>query len=220
MIAMMTTDELKEQMAAHAHGRVPRELRRQQVLAEARRLFTERGYHAASMDELARRMGVSKPVVYDLASSKQQLFTDVMATVGAELALCLTSAVSAERDLGRKLNAGILAFLNFVADNRDQWSALLSSLSAAPASAELTALRRQQVLLVARLISERAGAGAEPPALVEALAQAINGAVESTALWWSDHPELSADTLADLLTGLLSAGLLALSSGAGDPGAR
>jgi len=210
----MTENKLTEEVAAHAHGRVPRELRRRQVLVEGRVLFVERGYHGASMDELARRMGVSKPVVYDLAGSKERLFRDVMAMVGEELAQRLISAVVAEPDLTRKLHAGILAFLRFVDENRAQWTALLSALSAnaGPSSDELTTLRRGQVILVAKLISEMEGdvgtSGSSP--VVEALAQAINGAVESVALWWRDHPEISAEALAEMLTRFLSPGLLAL----------
>jgi len=209
----MRKKKLADEVAAHAHGRVPRELRRRQVLTEARALFVERGYHAASMDELARRMGVSKPVVYDLAGSKEQLFADTMAMVGEELAQKLTTAVLAEPDLTRRLHAGILAFLRYVGAHRAQWSALLTSLStnAGPASAGLAELQRAQVLLVAQLIGRSDADTTLDPAVAEALAQAINGAVESTALWWKDHPELSAEALADLLTDFLSPGLLALS---------
>lgn len=208
----MRTKQLADEVAAHAHGRVPRELRRRQVLTEARELFVECGYHAASMDELARRMGVSKPVVYDLAGSKEQLFADVMSMVGEELAQTLTAAVRDEPDLTRRLHAGILAFLRYVGAHRAQWSALLTSLStnAGPASASLADVQRAQVLLVAQLI-RRGDADTLDPIVAETLAQAINGAVESTALWWKDHPELSAEALAQLLTDFLSPGLLALS---------
>ena len=48
------------------HGRVPRAVRGRQLLELAAELFAERGYGGASMDELARRAGVTKPVVYEL----------------------------------------------------------------------------------------------------------------------------------------------------------
>lgn len=207
----MKTKKLADEVAAHAHGRVPRELRRRQVLTEARALFVERGYHAASMDELARRMGVSKPVVYDLAGSKEQLFADTMAMVGEELTQTLTAAVLGEPDLGRRLHAGILAFLRYVGAHRAQWSALLTSLSTKAASESLATLQRAQVLLVAQLIGRGDADTTLDPVVAEALAQGINGAVESIALWWRDHPELSAEVLAELLTEFLSPGLLALS---------
>jgi len=55
------------------HGRVPRELRERQLLELAEELFGERGYAGASMDELARRAGVTKPVVYELFGSKDSV---------------------------------------------------------------------------------------------------------------------------------------------------
>ncbi len=85
------------------------------------------------------------------------------------------------------------------------------STSAGPASASLAQMQRAQVLLVAQLISRSDADTPLDPVVAEALAQAINGAVESTALWWKDHPELSAEALAQLLTEFLSPGLLALS---------
>ncbi|TMB92351.1 MAG: helix-turn-helix transcriptional regulator [Chloroflexi bacterium] len=61
-------------LAAYAHGRVPRAIRERQILALAEDLFAEQGYANASMDELARRAGVSKPVIYALVGSKEQLY--------------------------------------------------------------------------------------------------------------------------------------------------
>src|SRR5581483_8070029 len=104
----MSDKPLAAELAAHPHGRVPRALRRRQVLAEAHQLFSERGFTGASMDELARRMGVSKPVIYELAGSKEQLYRDVMASVHGELASALAEAAAGEPDLPRKLRAGIL----------------------------------------------------------------------------------------------------------------
>lgn len=203
----MAAKELTAELAAFAHGRVPRDLRRRQVLAEAFELFVERGYPGASMDELARRVGVTKPVIYDLVGSKEQLFRDVMAVVQEELTASIATAVAAEEDLPAKLRAGILAFLRFTHQRRRGWAALLSMESGA-GSAEINAIRRHQAALVAGLIAEGAS-GETDPRTLEALAQAVNGAVEFVALWWQAHPDLSAESLADLLANLLAPGLVA-----------
>lgn len=210
----MDTKALAAQVATHTHGRVPRELRRRQVLAEAYDLFVERGYQGASMEELARRVGVTKPVVYALAGSKERLFREVMAGVQEDLAGAVASAVAAEHDLAGRLHAGILAFLRFVHRRRDGWAALMS-MESGLGSAEVVTMRRQQVGLVAALIAQSGGRGRPgvDARTLEVLAQAINGAVELVALWWQAHPELSAEALADLLTGLLSPGLLSLTRG-------
>lgn len=62
------------EVEGYARGRVPRDVRERQIVALAEALFLERGYQGASMEELARRAGVSKPIVYDLVGSKEQLF--------------------------------------------------------------------------------------------------------------------------------------------------
>jgi len=218
----MAAKELTAQLAAFSHGRVPRDLRRKQVLAEAFDLFIERGFPGASMDELARRVGVTKPVIYDLVGSKEQLFREVMAVVQDELTASIATAVAAEADLPSRLRAGILAFLRFTHQRRRGWSALLSMESGA-GSAEVNAIRRQQASLVAALIAEGAGGAADPRTL-EALAQAVNGAVEFVALWWQAHPELTAESLADLLSELLAPGLAAIAKASRarrtKPGAR
>ena len=205
-----SSEDLAAQVAAHRRGKVPRELRRRQVLAEAHDLFIERGYHGASMDELARRMGVSKPVVYNLASSKEQLFRDVMAQVSQDLAQRVALAVAAEPQVEHKLHAGILAFLRFIQAKGDGWTALLS-MEAGPASSEVAAVRREQVQLVAQLIAEGLSSSRKlEPATAQALAHAVNGAVESVAVWWQANPEVSPESLSELLTRLLSPGLLAI----------
>lgn len=205
----MDSKELAEAIAAHAHGKVPRELRRQQVLAEAHDLFVERGYEGTSMDELARRVGVSKPVIYGLAGSKEQLFKDVIGVASQELADAVDTAVAAADDVVGKLRAGILAFLRFVEQRRAAWGALLVT-DAGPASQELLALRRQQALRVAASLplGEKGD-----PRVAEAVAHAIDGACELAALWWERHPEVSAEALADLLTNLFLPGLTGLALG-------
>src|SRR5689334_7971485 len=133
-------DPLRAELAEFAHGRVPRELRRRQVLATASELFVERGFAEASMDELARRVGVSKPVIYDLCGSKEALYSEVMAQEAANLARAVEQAVAAEPspNLERKLHAGALAFFGFAEARRAAWDALLAA-HAAPVSKELAA---------------------------------------------------------------------------------
>lgn len=197
--------------ATHAHGRVPRALRRTQVLAEAYALFIERGYAGTSMDELARRVGVTKPRIYDLVGSKEQLFRELMASVQEDLTTRLVTAVAGARDLAGRLHAGISAFLEFVRERQKGWVALLA-MESAVGNRELVTLRGEQVARVAKLISESddlEGAGV-PLDLLAAIAQATNGAVEAAALWWLANPGLARERLATMLTQLLAPGLKAL----------
>jgi len=54
--------------------RLPRLARRRQLLDAAMEVFVARGYHAAAMDEIAERAGVSKPVLYQHFPGKQDLY--------------------------------------------------------------------------------------------------------------------------------------------------
>src|SRR5262249_48799020 len=60
-------------------NRLPRDERRGQLLAAASEVFVDRGYHAAGMDEIADRAGVSKPVLYQHFTSKLELYLAVLA---------------------------------------------------------------------------------------------------------------------------------------------
>jgi AcrR family transcriptional regulator len=199
---------------AYAHGRVPRDVRRRQVLALATELFVERGFAAASMDELAKRAGVSKPVIYDLIGSKEALFGEVCAQEAAALAVAVQTAVAAEPDQDHKLHAGALAFFRFAAQRRAAWDALLSA-DTAPVNAELAAARRLQAASVARMLAEGAASSGTQldPIVVDACAHAINGAFEALSVWWRDHPSVSAEALAALANSLVMPGLRSFRDG-------
>ena len=213
--APLDLDVLTAEVGTHAHGRVPRELRRRQIIAVADALFVERGYEAVSMDDVAQRAGVTKPVIYDLFGSKRELFRTVMWRLADELAETLRAAVDAEQDPGGRLAAGALAFFTFVQDHRAGWYALLSS-DAAPAAVEVVEIRRRQTDLVIDMFAEgaRLADSRVDQVMLEATAHAVNGAYESLALWWRDHPEVPAGHLADLVTTLVAPGLVALATGA------
>src|SRR6476469_9671061 len=54
--------------------RLPKPARRRQLLGAAREVFVAQGYHAAAMDEIAERAGVSKPVLYQHFPGKLELY--------------------------------------------------------------------------------------------------------------------------------------------------
>src|ERR671921_2335517 len=54
--------------------RLPRSARRKQLMAAAQEVFVANGYHAAAMDDIADRAGVSKPVLYQHFPGKLELY--------------------------------------------------------------------------------------------------------------------------------------------------
>ncbi len=203
---------IEAEVATHAHGRVPRPLRRRQALAVAEQLFVERGYAGASMDELAARIGVSKPVVYDLVGGKEKVFEACMARAADALAEAVAGAVLAAGDADvERLRAGALAWFRFIDERRSLWDALLAT-DDAPVSAAVEAIRaRQDDFVAAQLAAGARDAGRDvDPELVGAVATAMNGAFEALGRWWNQHPDRTPEELAALYTSLLLPGLTAL----------
>lgn len=215
MVSSRGTSELcaiEAEVRAHAHGRVPRELRRRLVLAVAEQLFVERGYAATSMEEVAAGAGVSKPIVYELVGSKREVFEACMARAADALAARVAEAVLAVADDdATRLRAGAVAWFEFIEERRGLWDALLAS-DDAPASAAIEAARvRQDRFVAAQLRASATDQGADvDPEMAEAVAAAMNGAFEALGRWWSRHPHRSATELADLCTALLLPGLQGL----------
>jgi AcrR family transcriptional regulator len=204
-------DSLANEVAAYPRGRVPRDVRRRHVIGLARELFTERGYDGASMDELARRADVSKPVVYDVVGSKEELFRDVMSVEAEELSKRISDAVADVPAGERRMRAGALAFFRFVGERKAVWASLMA-MDAAAVTREVARARRYHTKVVAGLLAKGAAdlGNVADPIVTDAVAHAINGACEALAMWWQDHPEVEADVLAGMLTELVTPGLLAL----------
>lgn len=203
-IQTKATDEL----AQYEHGRVPRDVRRRQIVRLAGELFDERGYHGASMGELARRAGVSKPVIYDLFGSKEELYRASTEEVMGEASQVIAEAVLAEEGPEARLRAGAVAAFKFAAKH-ERASQVLFSETGGPFAGEVDSMRRQGGQLVSALLAEqfeREGRELDP-LQVEALGHAVAGAFQAVALWWRDHPDLPAERLADWLVAMVLPGL-------------
>jgi AcrR family transcriptional regulator len=192
------------QIADFPHGRVPRALRERQLAELAEELFAERGYAGASMDELARRAGVTKPVVYDLFGSKDGLYRRCLERSAGQLAEVVTAAARTEGDLETRVRAAGIAFLRFAAEHRVSWDILFLEPDGRFAS-EAADIRRRQAAMVAGFLAELMP-GSDPRRL-EVLANVINGAFEAVAGWAAEHPEASPEWLADQVVALIGPGL-------------
>ena len=174
-----------------------------QLVELAEQLFAERGYAGASMDELCRRAGVTKPVVYELFQSKDGLFLACVDRAVERMADTIAAAVRAETDPEARLRAGGTAFLVFARDNRVAWE--LMALGGRFAD-QAQRVRRSQAQLIRALMSEIAPEGTDPREL-EAVAYAVNSAYEGAAHWLWEHPDVPVEQVADWIVALLLPGL-------------
>ncbi|MGK5530131.1 TetR/AcrR family transcriptional regulator [Streptomyces sp. URMC 129] len=187
--------------------RMTRAERERQILTVAEGLFSERGFLRATMDELAERVGVSKPVIYDYFGSKEGLLLAILTRARTELHEATLEAVKDAPDARAGLRSSFVAFFRFIEDHRQAWSVLNreASLLAGSAGAALETLRRQQADFIAGFL---AGHDLTPHGrAADMYAQIVVGAGERLALWLEDKPEVTAEEAADTMMSALWTGL-------------
>jgi AcrR family transcriptional regulator len=102
--------------AARPRGtRLPRQARRRQLLEAALEVFVARGYHAAAMDEIAERAGVSKPVLYQHFPGKQELYLALLDESVEALIETVRAALRSTNDNRQRVAATFQAYFEFVA---------------------------------------------------------------------------------------------------------
>ncbi|WP_026316559.1 TetR/AcrR family transcriptional regulator [Actinokineospora enzanensis] len=192
--------------------RLPREVRERQILDAAVRVFSQHGYHNASMDEISEVAGVSKPMIYAYLGHKEDLFAACIRREAGLLMEAIAASVQADLPPDMQLWHGLRAFFHFVATQRESWRVLHRQAisQGGPFSDELLAMRTRAITLVDALLVRYATArGLDDAATssTEAHAAALVGAGESLADWWLDHPEIPEKTVASWLMNLVWMGL-------------
>jgi len=94
--------------------RLPRSARRKQLLAAAQQIFVAHGYHAAAMDEIAERAGVSKPVLYQHFPGKLELYLALLDTHCDAIIAKVRDAMLATHDNKERVKGAVEAYFDFV----------------------------------------------------------------------------------------------------------
>ena len=107
--------------------RLSRAARRTQLLAAAKTVFVTAGYHAAGMDDIAERAGVSKPVLYQHFPSKLELYLALLAESAAEMVRLVREALTTTTDNHQRVDNAVAAYFTFVADNDQAYRLIFES---------------------------------------------------------------------------------------------
>ncbi|MBB3949976.1 TetR/AcrR family transcriptional regulator [Aureimonas jatrophae] len=184
------------------------EANRARLLAAARRTFGERGFAAASMDELTADAGLTRGALYHNFGDKRGLLAAVVAQIDGEMAARAREAAVSAPDAWQALLAEGSAYIAMALDPEVRrivlldGPAFLGDPSQWPSQNTCLDLTRQAV---AKLVGE----GVLRPVDVEAAARLLNGAALNAALWVAASPE-PGDVLprADEAFRLMASGLL------------
>jgi AcrR family transcriptional regulator len=200
--------------------------RRAEILDAALEVFSSRGYHVSSIDEIAQAAGISKALIYEHFDSKRSLHLSLLEIHATELAERVAQAAAPGPSAAARLESGLDAFFAFVEERRGAWRMLFREAADAETAAALDRMTAQVTALVATLIAEdplarqpaQTGPGAQPA--IEVIAQMIVGSAQGLANWWSDHQELSRSRLVELTMEFAWLGLGRLSAGERWPDVR
>ncbi|MQA12474.1 MAG: TetR family transcriptional regulator [Pseudonocardiaceae bacterium] len=193
--------------------RMPRAERERQMLDIAEEVFAEQGFVASSMDEIAARVGVSKPMIYEYFGSKEGLLVACIRRAKAELYERTTNAVVGASDPEQVLRRGLTAFFAFADEHRHSWEIMLNnegSIAGGAAAAAIEEIRREQSALDRSMLE--AYLPQVPDQMLEATAEIIVGACERLSRWYVRTEGVTADQATEYLMQLIWHGLSALTS--------
>ena len=186
--------------------RLPRPARRKQLLGAAQEVFVAHGYHAAAMDEIAERAGVSKPVLYQHFPGKLELYLALLDQHADDLVGKVRRALQSTTDNRQRVAASVAAYFDFVdGDGSDREGAFRlvfeSDLKSEPAVRErVERMTSECVEAIAATIAADTGFREEEALL---LSVGLVGMAEVGARWWlASEGRLSKDRAVEMLVGL------------------
>lgn len=174
--------------------------REAQLLEVAEQTFSERGFKSVSMDEIAERAQISKPVLYDHFGSKDGLLAAVVVRIRTEMRKAVEGSLDGVEGPDDALWVGLVAYFRFISEHLTAWKVLIAENAlTGPVAAEVEGTRRQQAELIATLAAVQLPP--EDAGKARVFAEAVIGACERLVLLQqTTQPDLTAESLAtDLL---------------------
>ncbi len=145
-------------------------------------VFVARGYHAAAMDEIAERAGVSKPVLYQHFPGKQELYLALLDESVESLIEAVRTALRSTNDNRQRVSATFTAYFAYVAEHRGTFRLVFESDFNDPAVRErLDTADRKCSDMISQVIKEDAGLADDEAHL---LGMALVGMAQVSARYW------------------------------------
>jgi AcrR family transcriptional regulator len=170
--------------------------RRETIEDAATGLFAERGYQGASIDEIARRSGVTPPVVYDHFASKQELYRGLLERHFAELRGVWRENFVGEDPPGERVARSFDAWFAYIESHPFAGRMLFRDTTGDPQieamHQEVAASSRAAIMsLFASQPDAEKVIGPEAEQGLEMAWIVMRGVLQGLAMWWYEHPEVS-----------------------------
>jgi AcrR family transcriptional regulator len=180
--------------------------RREQLISIGRQLFAERGFDATSIEEIAARAKVSKPVVYEHFGGKEGLYAVVVDREVRSLLDRITTALTAghPREL---LEQAAMALLDYIEGETDGFRVLVRESPVMSATGNFSSVLNDVAHQVEHILGGEFKERGFDPKLAELYSQALVGMVALVGRWWLEVRKPRKDVVAAHLVNLAWNGL-------------
>jgi AcrR family transcriptional regulator len=188
-------------------ARLPRGARRLQLLRAAQDVFVAQGFHAAAMDDIADRAGVSKPVLYQHFPGKRELYLALLEQQVDGLADRVAQAMAGTDDNRARVDGAVGAYFDFIDAEGEAFRLVFESdlRNDDEVRAAVDRGTRACVEAIAEVIAADTGADPERALL---LASGLTGLAETSARWWLPRKgTVSRDEAVSLMASLVWRGI-------------
>jgi AcrR family transcriptional regulator len=191
--------------------RMPAAERREVIVRTATEVFAERGYDGASIDEIARRAGVSAPVVYDHFASKQDLYERLLERTRDELLEVWRDHLFTDEPAEVRIPRAIAAWAEYVQANLYASRMYFRDANGIPAvQAFHREIHAQGRAALGTILGREQGAaniaGAADAEALEMAAEVMRAGLAGLALWWSEHPHVPREQIVTTAVNVLWVG--------------
>lgn len=190
--------------------------RREQLVQVGRSLFAERGFDATSVEEIASKAGVSKPVVYEHFGGKEGLYAVIVDREVQALVSALQNALSSSERPREILENAALALLDYIETDSDGFRVLVRD-SPNTATDSFTAVIGDVAVKVEHLLADQFTEAKMDPRWAPLYSQMMVGLIAQVGQWWLDERKMKKEVVAAHVVNLLWNGIRNMSH---EPGLR
>jgi len=187
--------------------RLPRMVRRRQLLTAAQEVFVENGYHAAAMDDIAERAGVSKPVLYQHFPGKLELYLALLDMHVEDMIGRMRAALSSTTENKQRVRNTFRAYFDFVSSQGEAFRLVFESdlRHVAPVRERVERALQDCAEMIAQVIQEDTGVSRDEAHL---LGVGLVGMAEVSARYWiSTQGKIPKDSAEQLMARLAWRGI-------------
>ncbi|WP_128773710.1 TetR/AcrR family transcriptional regulator [Actinomyces oricola] len=182
--------------------------RREQLIDVARGLFAAKGFDGTSIEEIASRAKVSKPVVYEHFGGKEGLYAVIVDRELTTISTTITAALGSSESASVTVERAAMALLTYIEDSPDGFRLLSSGNDRA--SGTYSTLLADVAIQVSGILAAQFSSHGIDPRTAPLYAQMLVGIVAMPSQWWLENRTMSKEEVAAHMVNLAWNGLRAM----------